>query len=444
MAEGAGTSDTRGHKLRRPKRVALSVALLVPLALVSGLAAYRPVYNHYRSSISRCMEWGNAWRISDAHLNRLLDSMEAGQDGSQPSASTQRILDRIRLQEGSDRKQAMQTGAFGQDGCTARQMPSHRHRMADTLSGLTAKSERAIVDLHKLDTRLPPRADDLDRLRAIMPGMAEFAEDSKALVGQNNADRLTLVEDLKVAENQTDPYSARTLEETLYRDADRLVRAGNNRKGIDCAQQSCLALTFDDGPDTKLTNQILDDLIDSQSPATFFPIGQKVGPRTTRILERMTQKGYPVGNHTWSHQDLPDIMARHQEELQIAQSGQVIRNAAKRAVTMVRPPHGRVDEASRSYIGNHLGAAIASYNADSYDWAHGASPGSIAGKIKAELQPGSIVLMHDIQPRTAQALPGLLEDLRRKGYRPVTIPELTGEYPRAGAVYISRTNILRP
>lgn len=444
MAEGAGTTDTRGHKPRRPKRIALSVALLVLLAMTSGLAAYKPVYNYYRSSISRCMEWGNAWRISNAHLNRLLDTMETGQDGSQPSASTQRILDRIRLQESRDRKQALQTGVLGQGGCTAWQMPSHRHKVADTMSGLTTESERAIGDLHKLDTHLPPRADDLDRLRAILPGLAEFAEDSKALVGQNNADRLTLVEDLRFAENHTDLHNARTLEETLYRDADRLVRAGNSRKGIDCAQQSCLALTFDDGPDTKLTNQVLDDLIDSRAPATFFPIGQKVDPRTAKILERMTQGGYPVGNHTWSHQDLPDIMARHQEELQIAQSGRAIRNAAKRTVTMVRPPHGRVDEASRYYIGNHLGAAIASYNADSYDWAHGASPGSITGKIKAELQPGSIVLMHDIQPRTAQALPGLLEDLRRKGYRPVTIPELTGEYPRAGAVYISRTNILRP
>lgn len=440
MAEDTGIAGTRGHTHRRGGRITLAVVLLAILALAVGLAAYKPTYRYYRSSISRCMEWGNAWKSSDDHLKRLLDSMEAGQ----PPASVRKVLTRIRRQEDTDRKQALQTGIYDARGCSAWQMPTSRHGSADLMIGLTAGSEQAIADLHNLDTHLPPQADDLTRLKAIMPGLAEFAEDSKTQVGENSPTRLALAHDLLQAGGHLDPGGAPALEETLYRDADRLVQARNQRRGIDCAHQSCLALTFDDGPDRKLTNQALDALTGSRSAATFFPVGQKVGPQTASTLERMTRAGYPVGNHTWSHQDLPDTMAKHQEDQELSRTGQVIRNASQRTATMVRPPHGRVDEASRTYIRNHLGAAIAMYNVDSYDWAQGATPGSVPRKIKAELQPGSIILMHDIQPSTLEALPGLLRDLHDTGYRLVTIPELTGEYPRAGAIYYSRTNILRP
>lgn len=444
MVEDTGITGTRGHKHRRGGNITLAVVLLVLLALAVGLAAYRPSYRYYRSGISRCMEWGNAWKISDDHLNKLLDSMEAVSGGNQPSASVRKVLTRIRRQEGSDRKQALETGIYGTRGCSARQLSMSRHRTADMMRRLTARSEQAIAELHNMDTLLPPQADDLALLKAIMPGLAEFAEDSKTQVGENAPVRLTLVDDLHQVGEHPDPGSVPALVETLYRDADRLVQARNERQGIDCAHQSCLALTFDDGPDQKLTNQALDVLAKSRSIATFFPVGQKVGPQTAPILERMTREGYPVGNHTWSHQDLPDSMAKHQEEQEFIRSGQVIRTASKRTAVMVRPPHGRVDEASRTYIRNHLGAAIAMYDVDSYDWAEGATPDSVHRKIKAELQPGSIILMHDIQSHTLEALPGLLDDLHNEGYRPVTIPELTGEYPRAGTVYYSRTNILRP
>lgn len=85
---------------------------------------------------------------------------------------------------------------------------------------------------------------------------------------------------------------------------------------------------------------------------------------------------------------------------------------------------------------------IALYDVDSYDWAAGASARSVQWKVTAQARPGSIILMHDIHEHTAAALPHILDALHAKGYRTVTIEELTGQYPRPGYVYYSRDNII--
>lgn len=444
----------KAHRHSGVKKAILIVVLLMVVVSGTGLLTYKPAYRYYRSSIARCAEWGNSFRISDQHLTSLLD-MASQTAGSTSLPSARSSLARIRKEQKEDRIRADQSGINRPGGCDARQLPNRRFATAEKLANLTARSEQRISSLHNLSlggmtdpSKVVSSSVNRKRLAAILPGLEDLLTDSTMMIGATDPTLRQLTTDLDETKremtDQTGIIDFPKAEATLYRDADQIIKAQNRSRGIDCQRQPCIALTFDDGPNSLTTSGLINTLFATKTRATFFPIGQKVTPLTAPLLNRLSRSGYPIGNHTWSHQDLPDIMARHEEGRELEESGRTIQSASQRSVTMIRPPHGRIDEASRTYIGDNLGSAIVVYNVDSYDWAQGATASSVSTKIRSVLEPGSIVLMHDSQPHTGQALPKLIQDLKDEGYLLVTIPELTGEYPRAGTVYYSRTNILRP
>lgn len=73
------------------------------------------------------------------------------------------------------------------------------------------------------------------------------------------------------------------------------------------------------------------------------------------------------------------------------------------------------------------------WNVDSEDWKNKDAAATTA-LIMKQTKPGSIILMHDIWPSTAEALPSIISKLMAAGYTPVTLPELVGS-PVAGRVY---------
>src|SRR2546429_28308 len=75
---------------------------------------------------------------------------------------------------------------------------------------------------------------------------------------------------------------------------------------IDCGRTSCLALTFDDGPNPTVTPQVLDILDRHHVQATFFLIGSRVAGNEA-LLRRMHQAGHEIGNHSWSHVDFTTL-----------------------------------------------------------------------------------------------------------------------------------------
>ena len=140
--------------------------------------------------------------------------------------------------------------------------------------------------------------------------------------------------------------------------ADALIQASNAAQGIDCATEKCVALTFDDGSSTQTTPRILDALEQADVHATFFAMGGSVTDETKAILRAAIEKGYAVDSHTWSHIDLPKIMEQGLQEQELDQTSATIAQATGRAVNLIRPPHGPVDEASREYIADQLGIGI--------------------------------------------------------------------------------------
>ncbi|MDF7641569.1 polysaccharide deacetylase family protein [Bifidobacterium sp. ESL0784] len=447
---------------RRGIRVALAVLLVAALVIVLGLALFNPVYSYYRKGMGQCVQWGNSYKLTATHLDTVISQdaaliRQAGtDDGSHSKTLSGHTLEQaqsaLETAQNQRKQIAAEESANPVMACTARQLTPKLNAETKRERAWTATLQRQIAMLNKAfnplfvlyDSDAGASKTAQVELKSVSDGVAGFAKFQKGSIDAGTLTQLNRQIDRANADvAKAAPYSVCKRDEgALYAAADKAVVAHNKAKGIDCGAQHCVALTFDDGPDPMLTPKLVDGLKAANAAATFFEMGQKVQADGGALALQVSQAGFPVESHTWSHEDLPAIMQNHHEQQQLDDTGEIIASATGFPVNFVRPPHGAADETSRTYIGQQTGAAIAMYGVDSYDWSNGATSSSLTRKIMSQIDPGVIVLMHDIHPHTVAAVPGVITKLSKKGYRFVTIPELTGEYPRAGAVYYSRDDIL--
>ncbi|WP_336213010.1 polysaccharide deacetylase family protein [Nonomuraea sp. LPB2021202275-12-8] len=195
--------------------------------------------------------------------------------------------------------------------------------------------------------------------------------------------------------------------------------AATTQAKIDCAKVKCLALTFDDGPGTR-TPALLDLFKKERVKATFFLVGKQV-ERHPSIARRAAAEGHAIGNHTYSHPSLPtrfdeDIL----NELQVTQ--EIIQAATGQAPKMFRPPFGHTDDRVLE-LANQAELAQVLWTGTTLDWSL-----RDAKKIKASVlrlaKRNGVLLMHDTVPQTVKAMPGIVNELKKRGYHLVTVPTL--------------------
>ena len=179
--------------------------------------------------------------------------------------------------------------------------------------------------------------------------------------------------------------------------------------------------TFDDGPHPTYTPQILDVLAQYDAAATFWNIGQQVGPNTA-LAQRMISEGHVVGNHTWSHPDLTKV-DRTQFFAEIDSTDEAILLATGRQPTCLRPPYGARNSTVDAEAAE-AGLDIVLWDIDPQDWRR---PGvdAIVDNVLSFAAPGSIVLMHDgggVRDETVAALSRVLAGLSERGYRFEALP----------------------
>jgi peptidoglycan-N-acetylglucosamine deacetylase len=185
---------------------------------------------------------------------------------------------------------------------------------------------------------------------------------------------------------------------------------------VNCAEVSCLALTFDDGPDPQVTPRVLDILRQHEAKATFFLIGTRV-PGNEALVQRMHREGHEVGNHTWSHSKISELSPQELED-EVARAQNVITETGVPAPRLFRPPYGLFSPMIRS----HVSMTVVAWNIDPEDW-NAKKPEEIVEHVLANAKPGAIVDLHDIYSLTADALDPILTDLEQK-YHLVTVSEL--------------------
>lgn len=189
-----------------------------------------------------------------------------------------------------------------------------------------------------------------------------------------------------------------------------------------------VALTFDDGPNEPYTGQILDLLEARGVKATFFVVGANA-LRYPETVRRASSLGMEIGNHGFDHR----VMAgKSGADLlwQVAQTQQALERIGGETPAWFRPPRGfrgpGLFEQTR-----RCGLAVAEWSNMPRDWT---CPGAevIAVRVLKKLKPGDIILLHDGERDTAggdrsqtvRALPLILDGIRDRGLRAVTLTEL--------------------
>ncbi len=180
-----------------------------------------------------------------------------------------------------------------------------------------------------------------------------------------------------------------------------------------------VALTFDDGPKPE-TADLLDALKQKDVKATFFVVG-KQAEKHPDLVKRMSDDGHEIGNHSYDHLALEYLPTREIEQ-DLFRNAAVVRSITGREMRLLRPPgaHGgkKVDAAARKY---GMRTVLYSANCGSVE---GTTRDKVVRYAVASAQPGAVILMHNLDRVTLQALPGIVDTLRAKGYGFATVSEL--------------------
>ncbi|MEV6249403.1 polysaccharide deacetylase family protein [Streptomyces sp. NPDC051742] len=209
-------------------------------------------------------------------------------------------------------------------------------------------------------------------------------------------------------------------------------KAGTTARRVDCAEVKCIALTFDAGPG-KDTPRLLDILKEKQVPATFFLLGKKHVDRYPQVVARIAAEGHEVANHTWTHQILTDLdEAEVRDELSRTQ--EAIEKITGRKPTLMRPPQGRTDDMV-SDVSRELGLAQILWSITAKDYSTTDSA-LIRQRVLEQAHGDGIILLHDIYDGTVPAVPSIIDELKRRGFTFVTVPELLAPgQAEPGSVY---------
>lgn len=181
-----------------------------------------------------------------------------------------------------------------------------------------------------------------------------------------------------------------------------------------------VALTFDDGPSPDVTPRVLQTLKDHNAKATFFMLGNHVD-YYSELTSQIAEAGHEIGNHSRSHPDFSKISPKQMKD-EIDYTDKQIKEVTGQSSIYMRPPYGAYNDNFLDYAKENNYSVIL-WSVDSQDW-KSKDPKSINTIVQNNVKPGSIVLLHDIHPTTADALPTLMTSLESKGYEFVTVSEL--------------------
>ena len=186
-----------------------------------------------------------------------------------------------------------------------------------------------------------------------------------------------------------------------------------------------VVLTFDDGPLPNRTPVVLAALAAECTKATFFSVG-KVAAGYPEILRDVAKAGHTIGAHTVNHKDLSKMKFDEAKD-EIERSISIVHRAVDGPTApFFRFPFLKDTPELLKYLASR-NIAVFSTDIDTFDF-NGPKPDALVKHVMALLEKRGkgIVLMHDIQPHTAQALPEILKQLKAKDYKVV---QLTAKAP---------------
>lgn len=257
------------------------------------------------------------------------------------------------------------------------------------------------------------------------------------------------------------PTPEATWEEARLIEIERYVRAYGNcpdeaavqarmaTMAID-PERKMIAFTFDDGPRTGITEQILDIVEENGIRVTFFIKGANIAGHEEQLM-RMLSLGCEIGNHTWNHTDIETLSAADMRT-EIGSVNDAIRDRFGYSIKLFRPPYIRYgdpgDETRTALVSlmQEWDMAVINHTRSTHDTHNNYTADMIYSRGVEEFDelgkglPRAIILCHDKQQKTVDAFRRIVPELLSRGYQFVTVSELlhysSGGF-RAGAIYSS-------
>lgn len=185
-----------------------------------------------------------------------------------------------------------------------------------------------------------------------------------------------------------------------------------------------ISLTFDDGPNTTITPQVLNILEEHSIVASFFLIADRITPESSEVVRRAVRMGCEIENHSTTHSSMSK-MAPEQIRQEIDHCTRMITEITGRPPRFFRPPYIDVsqtlfDEISLAFI---CGSGC-------NDWMPETTAEERIPMVLENAKDGELVLLHDMpgNVNTVEALKTIIPELKKRDFRFVTCGQLFDEY----------------
>lgn len=181
-----------------------------------------------------------------------------------------------------------------------------------------------------------------------------------------------------------------------------------------------ISLTFDDGPNTTTTVQVLDLLEKYSVKASFFLIGQNINDETRPMIDRQVKNGHSIECHSWTHSEFPKLTVEQMRE-EVEKTNALITECTGTKPMFFRPPYLALNDEMFQTIDMPF---ICGHGVE--DWEESASVEHRVKGVLENARDGMIVLLHDFvgNDKTVKALEQIIPELLKRGAEFMTIREL--------------------
>ena len=259
----------------------------------------------------------------------------------------------------------------------------------------------------------------------VIPASSELVEVNVPITKLNPILDKQISLDLNVQEKIDEEIKKEEEKQRKLAEEKRIKERKESLKNLD-QDKKYVAITFDDGPSTDVTPKVLDHLDKYDAVATFYMLGNQA-KANAKIAKQVADKGHEIANHSVTHADLSSV-SRQRVHDEIFNATSSIEKATGIRPTSFRPPYGAINQNVLDKA-KEINQPIILWSVDSLDW-KSRNKDAIYSKVMNQMHSGAIVLLHDIHPETADALPSILSALTKQGYEFVTVTDLlqlTGE-----------------
>ena len=198
-------------------------------------------------------------------------------------------------------------------------------------------------------------------------------------------------------------------------------------------KEKAVALTFDDGPSRDNDGTILETLQANGAHATFFVLGNRARVDGD-IMQMILDAGCEIASHSWDHPQLSKIKWKKAKS-QIDRTDRIVSKLLNGyQISLLRPPYGSISNTMRKKVKKPM----ILWSLDTEDW-KSRNAKKVFNRVKKEVKDGDIILIHDIQPETAEAVKKIVPWLSEQGYDMLTVTELMarkGETMEGGKAYL--------